>query len=181
MYIAKEKRKNNIAEYILYMWQIEDLIRAHNCDFDKINRELISQYKGTEEQIREIRKWYKGLTDAMLIEGIKDNGHLQFLVLIMDDVNNFHFRLIDSSTQGNYQKLYMESVRDISELRKRMGDKEQISDVEVCLTALYGLLLMRLKGREVTEDTEKVFNRFSELMSELSRLYNLHEKGILEI
>ena len=32
MLIAREKRKSNVAEYILYMWQVEDLlrlIRAH--------------------------------------------------------------------------------------------------------------------------------------------------------
>ncbi|RKW59613.1 MAG: DUF4924 family protein, partial [Prevotella sp.] len=28
MYIAKQLREKSIAEYILYMWQIEDLIRA---------------------------------------------------------------------------------------------------------------------------------------------------------
>ena len=26
MIIAKEKRENNIAEYLLYMWQVEDLL-----------------------------------------------------------------------------------------------------------------------------------------------------------
>jgi len=181
MYIAKEKRKTNIAEYILYMWQIEDLIRAHDMDLEKINNGLVDHYSGSEEQIEEIRQWYRGLTDSMMLEGIKEKGHLQFLVVLMDDLNNFHFRLIDSSTQSEYQQLYMASVRDISELRKKMGDKEQITDVEVCLTALYGLLLMRLKNREVSEDTEKVFNRFSELMSELSRLYKLYDEGELEI
>ena len=28
MYIAQRKRKENIAEYILYLWQLEDLLRA---------------------------------------------------------------------------------------------------------------------------------------------------------
>ena len=31
MYIAQEIRKKSIAEYVLYMWQIEDLIRAYGC------------------------------------------------------------------------------------------------------------------------------------------------------
>ena len=29
MYIAQELRKKNIAEYILYMWQVEDLSLIH--------------------------------------------------------------------------------------------------------------------------------------------------------
>ena len=44
MLIAQEKRKTNIAEYILYMWQVEDLIRAHQFNMDLIEQNLISQY-----------------------------------------------------------------------------------------------------------------------------------------
>ena len=29
MFIAQELRKKSIAEYLLYMWQMEDLIRAY--------------------------------------------------------------------------------------------------------------------------------------------------------
>ena len=36
MYISKELRKKNIAEYLLYMWQVEDIIRANGLDADKI-------------------------------------------------------------------------------------------------------------------------------------------------
>ncbi len=181
MFVAKEKRNTNIAEYLLYMWQIEDLIRAHNFDIGRINNELVNQYQGTDVQLQEIQQWYQGLAETMLIEGIRNTGHLQYIVSLMDDLNNFHFRLVDSSTFGTYQKLYLDSIRNISELRKKMGDKEQISDVEVCLTALYGLLLMRLKKRQISEDTEKVFQGFSTLLAELSNLYKKFEKGELEL
>ena len=181
MYIAQEKRKNNIAEYILYMWQIEDLIRAFNFDIEKINKELVSQYDVTKKQRFEIESWYGGLAESMLTEGIRVNGHLQYLVSLVDDLNDFHFRLIDSSHQAEYQKKYMDSVSEISELRKKMGDKERISDMEVCLTALYGLLLMRLKKKKISEDTEKVLSTFSELLAELSKIYNSVETGQIEI
>ena len=44
MLIAETKRKENMAEYLLYMWQVEDLIRANGCDIDAIERNLISRY-----------------------------------------------------------------------------------------------------------------------------------------
>ncbi len=44
MLIAREKRKTNIAEYILYMWEIEDLIRANGFDIDKIDRNIIRRF-----------------------------------------------------------------------------------------------------------------------------------------
>lgn len=41
MIIASQKRKENIAEYLLYMWQIEDMIRANGLDMDKITANII--------------------------------------------------------------------------------------------------------------------------------------------
>ena len=45
MIIAREKRRNNIAEYVLYMWQIEDLIRANELDMQRLRATVIAQYK----------------------------------------------------------------------------------------------------------------------------------------
>lgn len=181
MIIAREKRKTNIAEYIIYMWQIEDLIRAYNFDTVKINQELVKQYQVSRDEHFEIGNWYAGLAESMLSEGIRASGHLQYLVSLVDELNDFHFRLIDSSHQPDYQKRYMSTVRDITEFRKKMPPKEKISDMEVCLTALYGLLLMRLKKKEVSEDTQAVIQSFSELLAVLSDLFNKYESGQLEI
>ena len=37
MFIARQKRKENIAEYLLYMWQMEDLVRSFKCDIEAID------------------------------------------------------------------------------------------------------------------------------------------------
>ena len=44
MITASQKRKENIAEYLLYMWQIEDLIRANGLDIDKIRANVLERY-----------------------------------------------------------------------------------------------------------------------------------------
>jgi hypothetical protein len=181
MIVAREKRKTNIAEYIIYMWQIEDLIRAYNFDTVRINRELVKQYEGPKDLHAEIGNWYAGLAESMLSEGIKESGHLQYLDSLVDELNDFHFRLVDSPHHSDYQKQYLSVVRDISEFRKKMPPKDKISDMEVCLTALYGLLLMRLKKRQISEDTEMVIKSFGELLSSLSRLFQKYEQGTLEI
>lgn len=43
MIIASQKRKENIAEYLLYMWQIEDIIRAYKLDIDTIDEQDLSR------------------------------------------------------------------------------------------------------------------------------------------
>ena len=61
MIIARQKRKENIAEYLLYMWQVEDLIRANKFDMDSINRTVIAHYDQPEEVKKEIAQWYEEL------------------------------------------------------------------------------------------------------------------------
>ncbi|MDD7726011.1 MAG: DUF4924 family protein, partial [Bacteroidales bacterium] len=44
MLIAQKKRKENIVEYILYMWNVEDLIRANGLDMSQIDKNIIDKY-----------------------------------------------------------------------------------------------------------------------------------------
>ena len=53
MFVAQELRKKSIAEYLLYMWQVEDIIRAYGCSLPVIQREYISKFDYTEEQLEE--------------------------------------------------------------------------------------------------------------------------------
>ena len=57
MIIAQQKRKENIAEYLLYMWQVEDLLRACDLDDDRIDQLLVSRFKSIvpDEQLPAIR------------------------------------------------------------------------------------------------------------------------------
>lgn len=78
MFTASAKKKENIAEYLLYMWQIEDIIRASQLDIDRIQHEIIDQYSGlTDEQRKQLRDWYESLIDMMRTEGVTEKGHLQ--------------------------------------------------------------------------------------------------------
>lgn len=77
MNIASEKRKSNIAEYILYMWQVEDSIRAYNLDIAEIEKNVINPQNLTEEQHKMQVEWYESLIDMMRRENVEKSGHLQ--------------------------------------------------------------------------------------------------------
>lgn len=40
MFISQQLRKKSIAEYVLYMWQVEDLIRAYGCSLSRIKTSM---------------------------------------------------------------------------------------------------------------------------------------------
>ena len=71
MLVAQQKRKENIAEYILYMYQIEDLIRAYHFNISNIETKLVSQYHVDEKTKQEISDWYKNLVVMMQKEGFR--------------------------------------------------------------------------------------------------------------
>ena len=53
MLIALEKRKENIAEYILYLWQVEDILRAMQFSPEAIYTTLVDKVEGADEQQKE--------------------------------------------------------------------------------------------------------------------------------
>lgn len=90
MIIASRKRKENVAEYILYMWQIEDLIRANNCDIELIDKNIIRKFNLPDDQRKEMKEWYESLIDMMRREGVTQSGHLQINKNILNQLVQLH-------------------------------------------------------------------------------------------
>ena len=44
MNIARLLKELNIAEYLIYMWQVEDMIRANGCDLEQVEEKVISRF-----------------------------------------------------------------------------------------------------------------------------------------
>src|SRR6056297_1881165 len=102
MIIAKEKKKNNISEYILYMWQIEDMIRANEFDIEKIRKNIIEKFDQPDEIKNEMVQWYEDLINRMEKENIKEKGHLSFLNEIIRELENLHEQLIKNTDELDY-------------------------------------------------------------------------------
>ena len=102
-------------------------------------------------------------------EGCRAKGHLAINRVIVEDLNDFHLRLLDSPKFPFYRAEYYKVLPFIVELRNR-GDKEA-SEVETCLNALYGVLMLRLQKRDITPDTRHAIDEISTLMGMLSDYY----------
>jgi len=180
MIIAKKLKKTNISEYLIYMFQIEDLIRSNSCDFDELNQNLLTKYKQPENVLSEIKKWYKALCRMMNEEKLQNSGHLQFVVNQIKELTDFHFRLIELSEDENYIKLFKIAAPDIQQLRNKIPSKPS-SDIEVLLYALYSLMILRLKKTAITAQTLEAMTNFSNLLAYLSAKYKNFEVGEIEI
>ena len=180
MLLAKELKKTNISEYLIYMFQVEDLIRINSNDIEKLDKSLISKFKQPKNQTLEIYKWYKALCRMMNEERLQEGGHLQFVANQVKELTDFHYRLLEFTDDEIYKKLFYKALPDIKIFINKIPSKPG-SDIEVCLYALYSLLLMRLKKMSITAETLEAMTNFSNLMAHLSKKYNEFEKGEMEI
>ena len=76
MLIAQQKQQENIAEYILYMYQIEDIVRAFQFDLTKIVEHTVLSLTQDEVEINAYRTWYQGIISQMKAQRIEQQGHL---------------------------------------------------------------------------------------------------------
>ena len=73
MFIAKSIREKSVVEYLLYMWQMEDLIRAYGCSLTRIRREYIDRFDYTDQQKDEEEDWFGDLIRMMNQEGKRES------------------------------------------------------------------------------------------------------------
>lgn len=171
MITASVKKKENIAEYLLYMWQIEDLIRANGLDIDKIQASIIDQYKDLpEEQRKEMRDWYESLVDMMRREGVMEKGHLQINKNVIIQLEDLHRQLLNDQKFASYSAQFYHTLPIIVELRAKAGDNKS-GEIETCFNALYGILLLRLQGKEISEETKEATAQISKFLAVLSMYY----------
>ena len=177
MLIARELRKSNIAEYILYMWQIEDSLRACAFDVDVIEKQLVDRFNAEDEGRRELMAWYNNLAAMMEKEHLQEKGHLQVLVNLVNDLNEFHLKMLEVRNDPEYVRLALENKGAIDELTQKTG---AASDMATCLNALYGFMLLKLKSSEISSVTQSTIGNIARQIGHLSARYMQFENDDFE-
>lgn len=180
MLIAKKLKEDNIAEYLLYMWQIEDIIRANKLDIDIIDKQIISGFEQPQNVKNEIREWYENLIDMMRREDVMEKGHLIINKNVISELTELHNRLLKSSQENEYTEAYYKTLPFIVELRSKTQDKNT-PELETCLAALYGFLLMRLQKKGISGETQSALSQISSFLRLLSLKYQEYKAGKLDI
>ena len=170
MFIAQELRKKNIAEYLLYMWQIEDTIRAFDCSLNRIRREYVSRFDYTDEQKEEEADWFGNLIRMMNQEDCRQKGHLQINNVTLQMLCELHQQLMASPKFPFYNAAYYKVLPFIVELRNRGADKSK-DEIETCLNALYGTMMLRLQKKEISPNTQHAMKEISTFIGMLSDYY----------
>ena len=169
MFVAKELRKKSIAEYLLYMWQIEDTIRAYGCSLTRIRKEYIEQFQYTDEQKDEEEDWFGDLVRMMNQEGCRENGHLQKFPFYSAG----YYRVLPFIVElrGKAKRTADKMARTNDERLKSVASQLGESEVETCFDLLYGVMMLRLQKKEITSETTRALKEITTFIGMLSDYY----------
>ena len=142
-------KKDNIAEYILYLWQLEDYLRA-----------FPQQADATTE--------LHDFNEMMHREGIVESGHLQLALNALSELEDLHATLLNEDAM--YRAAIIRLQPSLN-LLKAKTDRPTMSDIEACLTLLYQIMMLRLQKKEISAETASVQQQATALLQFLSRAY----------
>ena len=180
MKIGKHLKDKNICEYLLYMWQVEDTIRAFGCDLERIREEYLPGFHFNEADEQAEVEWFGNLINMMNEEGCREHGHLQINRGTLSLMVDLHQQLLRSPKHPFYSAAYYRALPFIVELRARSENKEgEVGELETCLNCLYGVMMLRLQKRDVGEETQKAVDAISHLLALLADAYRKDKEGTL--
>lgn len=180
MFIAQQKKETNIAEYILYMYQIEDILRAYHFDIDKVRVSIIQAQVNSPAFERQAIEWYQNIIDEMKARHLEKKGHLYRLGEIITELIYLHNTLLDVVKDRKYNTLFDATNETVNAFREK-SDLKNNHPVEVCLQALYMKLLLKLQKKEISGESDKAFDTMRVLLAYLTKAYHQMKAGDMSI
>ena len=180
MYLAEQLKKKSVAEYLLYMWQVEDTLRAFDLDVERMTRDYIPQFGLDAEKSEALRGWYESLIEMMREEGVTEKGHLQVNKNIIILLNDLHVQLLKSSKHPFYSAAYYKALPFIVELRAKSVESQEKGEIENCFDALYGTMLLRAQKKEISPETATAIDNIAKFIALLSDYYQKDKAGEVE-
>ena len=178
MDIAQAKRKENIAEYILYLWQIEDLLRALQFSPEAIYSQFVAPRNLDEQSQNVLLMWYMDIAALLQEEEKQSSGHLNHTLHLIADMHNLHLQLMQLPMGAHYRTVVARLEPYLPTLRTIFG--KNISDTELCFRALYATMLYRIKGGGETAVTDTI-EFISPVIATLTAMYHKVERGEIDL
>ena len=168
MIVAEAKKKAHIVEYILFLWQIEDLIRAadfnptvlENWAADTANRE------GTDPEKE--REWIVALAADLRSQGKIESGHANQVSEHLVELAHLHEMLLGPLEDLRYIETFETAKPMLDELKAKQPDSAA-HPVEQLLIGLYGWLILRMRKQAVSAESEAGFVAFRNWANALAK------------
>ena len=91
--------------------------------------------------------------------------HLNKKVIIA--LTDLHLRLLKEPNEMIYSAAYYKTLPYIVQLRAKSGG-EEVPELETCFNAIYGYLMLRMQGKEISEKTLEGIKQISTFLAILA-------------
>ena len=185
MFIASTLKRTNIGQYILYMWQTEDFLRAFNFDTEALTKYMCSAadrdgHPYSDQQSRELQAWYDSLADMLISEGHRDTGHLSMVHNTLMEMEELHQTILRMGKDAEYINTYRMIQSELILLKSRSQKPATISDMEMCMTFIYITRLLK-HSNNVSPQTTATYEQINILIGMLAKRYKEWKENDEEI
>ncbi len=97
-----------------------------------------------------------------------EKGHVQLAINAVAELDDLHRELYDE--EASYRGAWLQLMPSITLLKAKTDNPTQ-SDMEMCLTFLYEIMLLRLQKKEISRETQAVQEQVSRLLAYLAAQY----------
>jgi hypothetical protein len=178
-HIAEQKKNENIVEYLLYLWQMEDLLRGVNFNVSQLETRVLSEIDDEQQRSTNVL-WFKKLAADMRDENLQKSGHHHETDEVLSELMLLQQTLITTIDDLKFKKVYGEAKPMLDEFRLKM-DRTPKNDIDTALTAIYGVLTLKLAGKEISPETRAALVKFKAYLRHLATAYHKMKAGKLPL
>lgn len=171
-------QSENVAEYLLYMYQLEAMVRSLDFNIDLIDQQLLAPAFEDPNQRQEQLQWYAQMTAEMQQRQLLKEGHLEQVDEILVELIYLHNTLLTILNDDKYKGL-CEHANEALRAFKVKSNMSNRHDVEVLLHAMFMKLQLKMKKQEISPETEAALDLFRIQLAYLSQQYKRMRAGEL--
>lgn len=168
MTLSKKKKKEHIVEYILFLWQIEDLVRASSFTPEILQRWADETAQREDTNPDEEQDWIVSIAKEMRAQGKEESGHVSTVNESMVELAHLHEMLLGPLENLRYKEAFEAADPMLRDLVAKQKD-DVSHPVEQMLIGLYGWLLLRMKKQSISPETESGFVALRNWANELAK------------
>lgn len=175
---ALELRKKNPVSYLIYMCQVENMIRACNLDIDKLEEKMLSEYDYTVGPSKEeVRRWYEDLIGMMREEkAVESPRHLQIVLNMAQLLEERRGKMLSEGKDTHFLMMDAEVKNFLARYRKLHSTSEERPDVMLAVEFIYYYAMQKAMHEEdMKPQTEEDVKYLTAYLSRLQDSY-LKEK-----
>ena len=134
MTVAAQKKRSHIVDYLLFTWQMEDLVRAAQFQPRLLEEWAENQANSEGTDPVEESKWLLALAEDMRRSGAEEKGHAGSVKDAMAELAHLHELLLGTLNDARYREAFNEAEPYLKDLGEKSPN--EVHPVEQLALAL---------------------------------------------